>query len=115
MRISDWSSDVCSSDLFLGKLLLERSGKSVLQSSAVSAGGLLGLLFALGRLRRKVAVRRLRSAIGGEQAECANVRPFVLRNHIAEFIDLGMLGVQRFILGLETRNQRSEGRRVGNE
>src|SRR3546814_3716309 len=39
---------------FLGKLLLERSGKSVLQSSAVSAGGLLGLLFALGRLRRKV-------------------------------------------------------------
>src|SRR3546814_2213299 len=77
---------------FLGKLLLERSGKSVLQSSAVSAGGLLGLLFALGRLRRKVAVRRLRSAIGGEQEECANVRPFVLRNHIAAFIDLGMLG-----------------------
>src|SRR3546814_12952870 len=88
---------------FLGKLLLERSGKSVLQSSAVSAGGLLGLLFALGRLRRKVAVRRLRSAIGGEQEECANVRPFVLRNHIAAFIDLGMLGVQRFILVLETR------------
>src|SRR3546814_17173338 len=69
---------------FLGKLLLERPGKSVLQGSAVStaAGDLLRLLFALEGLRRKVAVRRLRGAIAGEHHELSNLRSFVFRNDI---------------------------------
>src|SRR3546814_12168492 len=61
MRISDWSSDVCSSDLRTRKLLLHKD-EIIKISHAVSAGGYtlvpLRLYFSDGRAKVEIAVAK---------------------------------------------------------
>src|SRR3546814_16646092 len=63
-----------------------------------------GRLFAFWRRRRKVAVRNLRRPVAGEHYERANIWPFVFGYYVAAFVDLGMLGIERFILSLEAQD-----------
>src|SRR3546814_18827594 len=83
------SSDVCSSDLRWFGAVRGNSG---------------GRLFAFWRRRRKAAVRNLRRAVAGEHYERANIWPFVFGYDVAAFVDLGMLGIERFILSLEAQD-----------
>src|SRR3546814_11469464 len=63
-----------------------------------------GRLFAFWRRRRKVAVRNLRRPVAGEHYERANIWPFVFGYYVAAFVDLGMLGIERFILSLAAQD-----------
>src|SRR3546814_7975932 len=65
MRISDWSSDVCSSDLAEARIDLPRIGGSLLQSGPIQFGG-TGII-----APRKIGVSSLTraSSLGGKRSE----------------------------------------------
>src|SRR3546814_1852978 len=104
MRISDWSSDVCSSDLLPGGLLRR------------TLGGLLGDL-AGGRLAncllRGLADRFLRRLLGG-----TFLRSF-LRGHEMALLVSGTIGcsspVQNIAAGIGPVTNRRRARRVGTD
>src|SRR3546814_19991190 len=70
MRISDWSSDVCSSDLEPGTLGPERRdlrslGGGLADRDVAGTDVPAGLLLGLGEPRREVPARRLLGVVSG--------------------------------------------------
>src|SRR3546814_1504706 len=77
MRISDWSSDVCSSDLCQLQIFVLRDGGVVLEGLRVAFLHQKGLADAVGRLREGhfLAARRGDEHAGGDDVEAAGLQP----------------------------------------
>src|SRR3546814_19976370 len=97
MRISDWSSDVCSSDLLAGWVLALTGGEELAEDGLVDFGRL-----DLGALQR--LFDRQRAELRGSQAGQASIEGPDRSAGRACNYDIGHL-----------RNSRSEERRVGKE
>src|SRR3546814_17912188 len=54
--------------------------------------------------RRKLAVRNLRVPVSSEHYVSDNIWPCVIGYYVALFVDLGILGLERFILSLEAQD-----------
>src|SRR3546814_7651845 len=106
MRISDWSSDVCSSDLVSAGELDERSGEGIPEHVSDHHDGLAvrsGAAHAHALLDGEPVDGR---RVGGRQARSRGV---------AEHFLLGVDGEDRAVRAREPLLDRSEERRVGKE
>src|SRR3546814_16418717 len=97
MRISDWSSDVCSSDLILGEPAGDRLAVDAFRRLAARKFGMAGNV---GRLRNLILVPRDQYAVPGQ--------------HQVGFDEIGPL-FDRQLIARQRMFGRSEERRVGNE
>src|SRR3546814_5464491 len=67
MRISDWSSDVCSSDLLIVQFATERGGAGATEVDAVAADRLDEALFQWRAIVEEDAIQRFARAVDGLQ------------------------------------------------
>src|SRR3546814_18218712 len=79
MRISDWSSDVCSSDLLVERRRLPRPGLVALEDRNFVGAPLLQLVGAAARLRRdhaeRPAARSFARLLAHDMADAIGQRP----------------------------------------
>src|SRR3546814_1877188 len=101
MRISDWSSDVCSSDLIGGPLLFDQLGRMELtmkefnpQVSAVEALGALAHDTRLSVFRMLVKAGP-EGLIAGAIAQAANVPPSTMSHHLGILERAGLVEYER--------------------
>src|SRR3546814_6559216 len=94
MRISDWSSDVCSSDLFAGDQMLKFSRVDI--SVAVSIPG--GLITPIIKDAASKGVAAISSEMKdlGHRAKDGKLKPEEYQGGTASLSNMGMFGIKQF-------------------
>src|SRR3546814_18694579 len=97
MRISDWSSDVCSSDLKLDILGKTGRGKRLARGAAAEDGRNLVLQLAVGstcraRLRRRPPLQSLDDGAGAEQV-LDEIGRATCRERVCQYVSISVVAV----------------------